>query len=383
MAKTAGNKAGAPGSGVFEWQVSDAGNAERYARFRYDESQYGGGFPMGLEPGGKPFPRWAIGPFTRHASNPVLAPSPAGWDPGRMGGGVHNGSVLVRDGLFHYVYRGERPYPATGFNDWVGGGFDYICDIGLATSQDGIQFEKDTAASPFFRKGEDARYTFEDVCLVQHEATYYLFCNRFDWLDVGNPAKGGVFLATSRDLRHWEKHGLVFPHAVELHRNACVLQTPDNHALRVDGRFVMYLNNHLIAFSDDLVQWTSEKISEPSQWPGGEGCFALGQYDSGDRDKVVLFTGGHHTGHFYAIGEVLFSQRDLKTPLEWLPRPVLSADPGVPWEDGRSAAKPDQMVSYFRDTVFFTGMTRFQDRWHLYYGGSEYYTCLARASVRR
>jgi predicted GH43/DUF377 family glycosyl hydrolase len=367
-------------SGVFEWQFSDSRNEERYARFRYNEDLFWGGFPPDpLPQPNAPLPRWAIGPFVKHPANPVFAPAPDGWDRGRFGGGVHNGSVLVRDGLFTYVYRGEMPHPPTGHNPWEGGGFDYICDIGLATSADGIRFERDARSSPFFRRGEDCRYSFEDVCLVQHEATYYLFCNRMDWRDVRNPTRCGVFLATSPDMLHWEPHGLVFPQAAEMHRNACVLQTPDNRALRVDGCFVMYLNNHLIAYSEDLLRWKSRKIAEPARWPGGEGCFAVGQYDPRDPDKVVLFTGGHHTGHFYAIGEVLFSCRDLARPLAWLPRPVLSADPALPWENGQDARRPAGRVSYYRDTVFFTGMTQHHGSWWLYYGGSEYYTCLAQA----
>lgn len=48
------------------------------------------------------------------------------------------------DGQFCCVYRGEREL------DRKPG---YICDIGLATSKDGIRFTKDTVYSPFFRKG--------------------------------------------------------------------------------------------------------------------------------------------------------------------------------------------------------------------------------------
>jgi predicted GH43/DUF377 family glycosyl hydrolase len=97
---------------------------------------------------------------------------------------------------------------------------------------------------------------------------------------------------------------------------------------------------------------------------------------------VLLFTGGHHSGHFYAIGEVLFSKKDLTRPIEWLPRPVLSADPAIPWEDGRDALPPHKPVSYFRNTVFLTGLTRHDGQWWAYYGGSERYSCLAQAPVR-
>ena len=99
-------------------------------------------------------------------------------------------------------------------------------------------------------------------------------------------------------------------------------------------------------------------------------------------DTIVLFTGGHHTGHFYAIGEVLLSKNDPAKPLAYLPRPVLQADPQILQEAGRSAEPPHQPVSTFRDCIFFNGLTRHAGQWWLYYGGSEVYTCLATAPVK-
>src|SRR5271157_3252134 len=85
--------------------------AERWRKQVFNPKEYWGGFPPGEADEremwrGAP---WAIGPFTKHPGNPILAPTPGAWDTGRMDGGVHNGGVVVRNGLFYYVYRGERP----------------------------------------------------------------------------------------------------------------------------------------------------------------------------------------------------------------------------------------------------------------------------------
>jgi len=90
---------------------------------------------------------WAVGPFTKYTGNPVLAPMPGAWDQGHFSGGVHNGSIIVKDGRFYYVYRGERPIDVPQKST-----IDYIWDIGIAVSDDGMHFTKDTAHSPFFRK---------------------------------------------------------------------------------------------------------------------------------------------------------------------------------------------------------------------------------------
>lgn len=367
--------------GFFEWQYSGPNDITHLLELaRYDPDKYWGGFPA---KGSDALPDWAIGPFSRSGGNPVFAPDPHGWDSGRFGGGVHNGSILRHGGQFVYVYRGELPLPG-GF--WPDGFtprstdmqmIDYICDLGVAVSDDGEQFTRVTG--PLFRHGSNERFSYEDVCVVRNDGGYVLFCNRWDWTDNENPSRNGVWLARSKDLIDWEEIGLAFPNATRIHRNACVLQSPENDAVRLDGRFVMYLNDGIIAYSDDLISWHSEQAR--TTWPGGENCFALADHNPSRPDDIVVFTGGHHSGHFYAVGEVLLSKGAPSTVLDVLSRPVLAADPAIPWEDGRSVVPGAPAVSYFRDTIFFTGMTRFENQWWLYYGGSEYYTCLAVAAA--
>ncbi len=340
----------------------------------WDDETAWAGFPRELDATTSRLPFWAIGPFTRHPCNPVLAPTPGAWDCGRFGGGVHNGSVLIVDGKFHYVYRGEqdlRPGDVPGLET------GYMCDIGLATSDDGVRFQKDSEHSPFFRHGEDRKYSFEDASCVRYGDTYYLFCNRWYWPEAGDPRTSGAWLATSTDLRRWTKHGLCFPNATRTHRNPVILQTPHNEAARVNGKFVMYLNHGLIAYSEDLLHWESRDVAEP--WPGGENCFALVDWSESYKDNILVFTGGAHSGHFYAVGEVLLDRAQPEQALEWLPRPILYADPQIPWENGRSARPPHNHVSQMLDCIFFNGMTLHNDQWWVYYGGSEVYTCLATA----
>lgn len=370
--------------GFFDWQRAPSSFSFYWDVMQFNEDKYGGGFPRisgQAEDASLTLPDWAIGPFEKFPGNPVFAPSADGWDRGYASGGVHNGSIVQANGLFYYVYRGEQELATvkTGASEASQGQStcDYICDIGLATSTDGIHFVRDLQHSPFFRTGDDARYSFEDVNLVKHEDTWYLFCNRWNWEHPVDPSDCGIFLATSHDLLHWQKRGLVFPKADQIHRNACVLQNPANEAVRVNGRFVMYINNGLMAYSEDMVNWQSEKVE--ATWPGGEGCFALTDYTRSDPDRILLFTGGHHSGHFYAIGEVMLAKANPGRPLEWLSRPVLTADERIPYENGLSAEDPHHPVSRWRHTVFFTGMTLHKGQWMVYYGGSEYYTCLATA----
>ena len=364
------------GDGIFAWQFETAEQKKAWDERVFNKEKYWGGFPEDAGDKSAPLPDWAVGPFTKYADNPIFAPDASSWDCGRFGGGVHNGSILQKDGLFYYIYRGEFPAERVVFTEPTGRvwEFDYKCDIGVAVSRDGIHFER--VGEPIFRHGENEKYSFEDVCCVTHDGTYYLFCNRWSWDDPKNPKIGGVYLATSTDLEHWTEHGLVFPEAERIHRNACVLQNERNEAVRVNGKFIMYMNNRLIAESEDMIHWTSRDTR--GYWPGGEGCFAL------HRDgQIVLFTGGHHTGHFYAIGEVLFSPDAPDVPVDFLRAPVLYCETKYPYEDGYSATEKGRPVSNWRDTIFFTGMTQVGDELYIYYGGSEYYTCLCKVKLKK
>lgn len=295
--------------GMFEWQFPNKDNKEAWHYYSFSTDRWWGTFPRDLQVPVDLYATypWALGPCSKYEHNPILFPTPGAWDKGRFGGGVHNGSIVVRDSTFYYVYRGERPIDVEQNSP-----IDYICDIGLAVSKDGIHFEKDTVNSPFFRKGADRKYSYEDVNLVIKDSTYYLFCNQWYWENQQDPTQNGTFLAISKDLRHWQKVGIVFPNAKRTHRNGVVLQNPQNEAVKVNGKYIMYLNDGLIAYSDDLITWESRENLH--RWPGDEGCFALCDHADSDPDRIVLFTGGNHTGHFYAIGEVLLSKKTRRNP---------------------------------------------------------------------
>ncbi|MGA2832955.1 MAG: hypothetical protein ABSE55_07770 [Terracidiphilus sp.] len=364
--------------GMFAWQFPSADNEATWRNQSFSIDRWWGDFPHDLPDQMDMFADnpWAIGPFTKHKGNPVLAPTPGAWDSGHFSGGVHNGSIIVKDGIFYYLYRGERPIDIKQNSE-----IDYICDIGVATSKDGIHFTKDDAHSPFFRKGADRVYSYEDVNVVRSGDTYYLYCNQWLWERQGDTSVNGITVSTSTDLLSWTKHGILFPNSKRIHRNGVVLQSPENEAIKVNGKYVMYIDDGLIAYSEDLLHWESAENS--NAMPGGECCFALGDYDAANPDNLVLFTGGAHTGHFYGVGEILISKADVTKSVRYLPRSPLFAEVKYPFENGFAAEAPHKPVSSFADCIFFNGLTRHDGKWWVYYGGSEYYTCLATAPAAR
>ncbi len=316
-------------------------------------------------------PSWAIGPFTKYKGNPVLSPSEEGWDAGGSGNGVFNGGVIVENDTFYYLYRGCREIKSKP---------GYLCKIGLALSDDGCCFRK-YENNPLW--GKDDKYSYEDVQIIKYEGTYYLFCNRWDW-KCREPAINGMWLAISEDLINWKEYGIIFPHAKKIHRNGAILQNPDNEPVKVNKKFIMYLNDGLIAYSSDLIHWESKEMP---RIPGGECCVAIADHSTQEPKNIVLFTGGGGEGtpwegeHRYAIGEVLFSREAPEKSISVLEKPILYAEEKYPWEMGKSAVEPGKEVAH-PDVIFFDALTRYKDKWWMYYGACDFYTCLATSPVR-
>jgi predicted GH43/DUF377 family glycosyl hydrolase len=112
---------------------------------------------------------------------------------------VFNPAAVVRDGKVYLVYRAEDKI----------GKFAGTSRLGLAISSDGLHFKKE--AKPIFYPENDAQKSLEweggceDPRIVESaQGQYIMTYTSYD----GKTAR--LMLATSKDLRKWTKHGLVF-----------------------------------------------------------------------------------------------------------------------------------------------------------------------------
>jgi len=161
-----------------------------------------------LEP---PFPEWGLGPFAKHP-RPVLSPNTASkftcpvlgkevrWEEQN----VYNPAAVVRDGKVYLFYRADDRNPALKWGR--------TCRIGMAWSEDGTNFTRHPTPVLYPDNDEWKKYEWEGGCedlhIVEDESgTAYL--NYTTW----NGRNDSLFIATSRDLVHWKKHGPAFAKA--------------------------------------------------------------------------------------------------------------------------------------------------------------------------
>jgi len=128
-----------------------------------------------------------FGGWTRASQTPILSPQGDGWE----SAGVFNPAVVMHDGKIVMLYRSQDTHGTS--------------RLGYAESIDGIHFTRrpEPVLSPeadYERNGG-----VEDPRLVKFGDTYYLTYTGYNTKDAQ------LCLATSHDLIHWDRKGVILP----------------------------------------------------------------------------------------------------------------------------------------------------------------------------
>lgn len=264
---------------------------------------------------------WVPGLFTKYEDNPIMGPQGDGFE----AMAVFNPTVIVEDGIFYMLYRAE---------DRKG-----VSRIGLAESEDGINFVR--RSEPVLSPTE--KYEFwggcEDPRVVKIEDTYYLTYTAY------NGWRAKLALATSTDLIHWEKHGVIIPWPWSK-AGAIVPQ-------RINGRYVMYFGDSSIwiAHSDDLISW--DVVNEPVMKTRPDPIPIMTE------QGILLIYNGWNDNITYKIGAVLFSKDDPTRILKRLDQPILEP------------TEVSELRGQVPNVVFASGLVQHEGVWYLYYGGAD------------
>ncbi len=216
---------------------------------------------------------WTLGPFVKDNSvNPVLGPidSATFMDPIREklvkweAKDVFNPASIVRGDTLFLLYRAE---------DSVGK-YHGTSRIGLAYSLDGYHFKR--YKKPVLFPSNDKYYNYEweggceDPRIVEDKTgTCYMTYTAY------NGDKAHLFIATSKDLRNWVKHGSVFKKAGDEYVNMwsksgsiiCREENGKLIAAKINGKYWMYWgeSNIYMATSKDLINWTPLLETNPAK----------------------------------------------------------------------------------------------------------------------
>jgi predicted GH43/DUF377 family glycosyl hydrolase len=322
---------------------------------------------------------WQLTGFKKaDAENPILSPSLearfldpiTGKNVGWENKNVLNPTALVRNGLIHLLYRAQ---------DSVG-----TSRIGLATSTDGIHFKKNP--EPILFPSNDAFRGFEwpggieDPRIVEtKDGGYFLTYTSYD----GKVAR--LCGAFSKDLKTWEKIGPLF--TTEKYLNTwsksgalvTVQQGSRLVATKIEGLYHMYFGDTdlFLATSKDLRHWdileNAENAIRLSVLKPRAGYFDSrlvepGPYALLKKEGILLIYNSSNAANYnearfpkftYAAGQVLF---DAQKPFKVIAR---TNEPFI-WPN-----QPYEKVGEVNEVCFVEGLVPFKGKWFLYYGTAD------------
>jgi predicted GH43/DUF377 family glycosyl hydrolase len=257
----------------------------------------------------------------------------------------------MRDGKIVMLYRAQDKYGTS--------------RLGYAESTDGIHFSRrdQPVLSPETDYERDGGV--EDPRLVQFDDTYYLTYTGYNKKDAQ------LCLATSKDLIHWDRKGVILP-ANKGNWNVKWTKSGAIVPEKINEKYWMYFlgtsadgkDQTGLASSIDLLHWTEEtrtpvlpvrpgkfdsRVAEPGPPPLITGRGILLLYNGAD-DNLVYRTGG-----------AVFDLSDPRKLLSRREKPFFA--PEKEWEK----------LGQVPNVVFIEGMIRRRNKWVFYYGGADKY----------
>ena len=282
---------------------------------------------------------------------PIIAPRGDGWE----SAGTFNPAVVERGDKIVMLYRAQDKQGTS--------------RLGYAESADGIHFTRrdQPALSPEAPYEKDGGV--EDPRLVKFGDTYYLTYTGYNKKDAQ------LCLATSKDLIHWIRKGVIIP-ANKGNWNVKWTKSGAIVPQKINGKYWMYFlgtstdgkDQAGLASSRDLLHWTEE--TKTPVLP-----VRLGRFDSRVAEPgpaplvttggIILIYNGADDNLVYRTGVAEF---DLKDPSKLIWRsdePIFA--PEKDWEK----------VGQVPNVVFVEGMIRRGNSWLFYYGGADKYVGVA------
>lgn len=328
---------------------------------------------------------WALTGFERITDAPVLAPDSTvkflcpmrGDSIAWMESDVFNPAATVKGDSIVVLFRAEDN-SATGIGSRTS-------RIGYATSVDGVNFIYENA--PVLYPADDSQK--ENECpggcedprvAMAEDGTYVMLYTQW------NRKVPRLAVATSTDLRTWEKHGPAFAKAYDgrfendFSKSASIVTrlNGENQVIaKINGKYIMYWGEKFVnvATSDNLVDWT------PLLDENGELLHVIEPRDNyfdseltecgppavlTDNGIVLLYNGKNasgenrdvnYTASTYCGGQALFDAADPTKLIARLDSPFF-----IPQADFEKSGQ------YPAGTVFIEGLVYKSGKWYLYYG---------------
>jgi beta-1,2-mannosidase len=313
-----------------------------------------------------PTAKLPFGSWKRLSEEPILSPQGTSWE----SVGVFNPAVVIHNQKLVMLYRAQD---ATGTSR-----------IGYAESTDGIHFTRrpEPVLSPEAPYEKDGGV--EDPRLQSFGDTWYLTYTGYNKKDAQ------LCLATSIDLIHWERRGIILP-AYKGNWNVGWTKSGAIVPEKINGKYWMYwlgtaadkTDQMGLSFSDDLIHWT--ETTKTPVLPRRPGKFDSRVVEPGPApiltpEGIVLIYNAADDQLVYRTAVAIFDRHDPTKVLYRSDTPIFA--PEKKWEE----------VGQVPNVVFVEGMLLMKQpklndgdagsRWLFYYGGADKFIGVAEAPAQ-
>lgn len=326
------------------------------------------------------FPDWAWADFKRpEGVNPIISPientlfycpltkDSVAWE----SNDTFNPAATIYDGKIIVFYRAEDKS-----GEGIGG---RTSRLGYAWSEDGLNFQRET--TPVFYPDNDSQKELEwpggcedPRITVTGDGTYVMLYTQW------NRKQARMAVATSKDLRKWEKHGPAFAKAYdgrffdEFSKSGSIitgLVDGKQVIAKIDGKYWMYWGEKFVnvATSEDLINWTPLldengeflKVIEPRPGKFDSELTECGPPAVITNKGILLLYNGknkhgeegdpNYTANSYCAGQALFDLNDPTKLIGQLDKPFF-----IPESDFEKSGQ------YPAGTVFIEGLAHHNNK---------------------
>ena len=309
-----------------------------------------------------------FGAWKRASEEPILSPHGTGWE----SAGTFNPAVTffpAKDSSVVMLYRAQD---ASGTSR-----------LGYAESSDGIHFTRrpEPVLSPETDYEKDGGV--EDPRLQKFGDTYYLTYTGYNKKDAQ------LCLATSSDLIHWERKGVILP-AYKGKWNKGWTKSGAIVPEKIGGKYWMYwlgtaadkTDQMGLSYSSDLIHWT--EATDTPVLPKRPGKFDSRVVEPGPAPiltprGIVLIYNGADDNLVYRVGVAIFDRNDPRKLRSRTDAPIFS--PEKEWEKVGQVPNVvfvEGMVS-IKGIDIDDGLVRKLDHFFFYYGGADKFVGVAEA----
>jgi len=292
-------------------------------------------------------------PWKRLRDRPIVAPEGNTWE----AAGTFNPAVIPVGERLVMLYRAQ--------------GSQGVSRLGYAESGDGVHFTRRTEPVLVPETEYENGGGVEDPRLVKIGDEYYLTYTGYNKKDAQ------LCLATSKDLLHWERKGILLP-AYKGNWNVGWTKSGAILTEKIQDKFWMYwlgtATDHTdqmgVSFSSDLLHWTEATIAPVL--PKRPGKFDSRVVEPGPPpvltpEGIMLVYNGADDQLVYRTGIAVFDLRDPGKVLHRSETPLFG--PELQWE--KQGRVPN--------VVFVEGMVQWKGKFLFYYGGADKYVGVAEA----